>query len=96
MKHLRIDSGKGQYSIDGTVWTDLDKLGKDDLFKLIDLALADNFEMDSYVKEQIPNPAHEVIYRNLSTKLTELLGKRDRFRDESQQLFREALMKYQG
>jgi hypothetical protein len=96
MKHLRIDSGKGQYSVDGTNWIDLDKLGKDDLVKLLDLALTDGFEMDTYVKEQIPNPAHEVIYRNLSTKLTELLEKRERFRDESQQLFREALLKYQA
>ena len=96
MKHLRIDSGKGQYSVDGVSWTDLDKLGKDDLVKLIDLALADGFEMDTYSKEQIPNPAHEVIYRNLSSKLTELLGKRDRFKDESQQHFREALLKYQA
>jgi len=96
MKHLRIDSGKGQYSVDGTSWIDLDKLGKNDLVKLIELALADGFDMDAYAKELIPNPAHEVIYRNLSTKLNELLGKRDRFRDESQQHFREALLKYQA
>lgn len=96
MKHLRIDSGKGQYSVDGTDWIDLDKLGKDDLVKLIDLTLADGFEMDAYARELIPNLAHEVIYRNLSTKLTELLGKRDRFKDESQQQFREALLKYQA
>lgn len=96
MKYLRVDSGKGQYSVDGTDWIDLDRLGKDDLVKLIDLALEDGFEMDAYAKEQIPNPAHEVIYRNLATKLTELLGKRDRFKDESQQQFREALLKYQA
>lgn len=96
MKHLKVESGKGQFSIDGSAWIDLDKFGKDDLLKLVDLALQDGFEMEPYDKEKIPQPAHEIIYRNLFTKLNELAGKKDRFKDESQQQFREALLKYQA
>lgn len=94
MKHLRIKEGKGQCSIDGVIWTDLDKIGKDDVLKLVDLALSDGFSMDPYQRELIPNPAHEIIYRNLHTKLEELVVKKERFRDESQQLYREAIQKY--
>lgn len=96
MKHLRIDAGKGQYSIDGEKWIDIDRIVKSDLLKLIDLALGAVFEMDPYVRESIPNPAHDIIYRNLFSKLNELVTNKDRFRDESQQLYRESLQKYRA
>ena len=96
MKHLRIESGKGQYSIDGENWADIDKIQKADMLILIDHALKDDFIMDTYARDRIQNPAHEIIYRNLHAKLAELTTKRERFHDESQQLYREAIQKYRA
>jgi len=52
--------------------------------------------MDDYIRDQIKNPAHEIIYRNLHTKLHELTNKKERFHDESQQLYKDALQKYRA
>jgi hypothetical protein len=95
-KHLRVDSEKGQYSVDGTNWTDIDKIGKADLLRLMDLALRDDFEMDPYDKAKLANPAHEIVYRNLFSKLAELVTKKDRFKDESLRLYADALRKYRS
>lgn len=94
MKHLRITEGKGQYSIDGSSWTDMDNINKSELLKLVDIALTAEFFMEPYRKELIRNPAHEIIYRNIHAKLEELVTKKDRFKDESEQLYREAIQKY--
>ena len=95
MKHLKIDANKGLYSIDGASWNEIDRIGKDDLLKLVDLALGEEFEMDAYNKDNLPNPAHEIVYRNLHAKLADLQARKERFKDESQQLYRDAIRKYQ-
>lgn len=96
MKHLKIESGKGQYSINGTIWIDLDVITKDDLLKMMELTLDDDFIIDDYDKEKLPNPAQEIMYRNIHSKLKELFQKRERFRDESQQYYKDALLKYRS
>lgn len=96
MKHLRIDSGKAQYTLDGQNWADIDTIQKSDILILVDHALRGDFSMDDYIRDQIKNPAHEIIYRNLHTKLHELTNKKERFHDESQQLYKDALQKYRA
>ena len=82
MKHLRIENGKGQYSIDGTNWKDLDIITKDELLNIMECALNDDFEFDEYDKALLPNPAQEIIFRNIFTKIKELITKKERFKDE--------------
>jgi hypothetical protein len=96
MKHLRINSGKGQYSLDGINWTEIDKIGKEDLLKLMDFALTNGFEMDPYDKDRLTNSAHEIVYRNIHAKLAELTTKKERFRDESQRLYGDVIRKYKS
>lgn len=94
MKYLRINSGKGEFSVDGSNWSDIDKIGKEDLLRLMSLSLKENFEMDPYDKTLLPNPAQEIVYRNLHGKLGDLCGTKERFKDESQRLYSEAIRKY--
>ena len=42
----------------------------------------------------IQNEAHKIVYRNLSQKFDELLQNKDRFIDESEGKYKEALKKY--
>ncbi len=94
MKHLKTDSGKGFFSVDGKNWTEIDKIGRDDLLSLLDLALADGFEIDPFLVEKINNPAQQIVYRHLADKLANLEQNRSRFRDESENLFKDAIEKY--
>ncbi len=94
MKHLRVDSGKGQYSVTGDEWNSVDKLDKDALLKLAYLALEDEFEMDEYSEENNKNPAHQIIYKNIYDKLLQLSENKDRFKDESAQRYKKAYEKY--
>ena len=70
MKCLEIRDGKGFYiSSDGT-FKELDKIKKDDLLYLLDIATNSKeiFEMDDPNDFSIGNPAHDIIYRNFQKK----------------------------
>lgn len=94
MKYLKIEDNKGSYSLDGENFKAIDEIDKNDLLKLLDLALNDEFEMDEYKQELIGNQAHQIIYKNIFEKLRELNSNLTRFKDESQSQYKEALKKY--
>lgn len=74
-------------------------------------AIKDEKKIDDYIKSlikyateaeradafsnQIRNPAHKIIYQNLSDKFNELLSNKTQFLDESEALYKDALQKYQ-
>ncbi len=96
MKCLRINKGKGQYINKSGKYVDLDQITKDDILYLLNVAVDEHstFEMDDMKEIDIANPAHKIIYQNLSEKFAELLLQRSRFLDESQNIFKDALQKY--
>ena len=94
MKALKIENSQGFYSTKGTDYISIDKINKEDLLKLVDLALADNFEVDKYSEDDIKNQAHQIIYKSISEKLLDLNRRKDEFRDESERLFLEEHEKY--
>ncbi|ENV18691.1 hypothetical protein [Acinetobacter guillouiae] len=94
MKCLKIDNGKGFFSLDGDSWNALDEISKEDILTIINLCLEGSFEMDSPTEETVHNKAHDIIYKNLYAKFLELNNQRTRFKDESEYLFKEALAKY--
>lgn len=96
MKCLEIKNGKGYFlQADGNM-AELDKMKKDDLFYLLDIAtnVEKEFEMDDIQTCRLDNQAHKVIYESLFDKFQELLQNRSRFYDESTSLYKEALQKY--
>tara|TARA_Y100000310_G_C20073777_1_gene530604 strand:+ start:239 stop:550 length:312 start_codon:yes stop_codon:yes gene_type:complete len=94
MKHLKINNNKGYYQTESDEWKEIDKIDKEDLMTLLDKATENDFEMDEYDAEKLPNKAHSIIYRNLYEKFSELVENKDRFKDESEQLYRNAFEKY--
>lgn len=96
MKCLRIKDGKGEFSLDGTAYSTLDKVTKDDIMKLLELSLdtATDFEMDVYDAELFTNPAHRVIYSNLYEKFISLNANKSQFTSEVEALYSEAFDKY--
>ncbi len=94
MKYLKIENSKGYYSLDGKDWSLIDELNKEHLLSLVNLSLSDDFEMDDFDKEKLGHKAHQVIYKNIFDKLSELCRKKNRFKDESESLYKAAIEKY--
>ena len=69
MTYLKIEDNRGFFLKDKNSpedWTELDKIEKDDLMKLLDYATEEEFDMDEYNEETLGNKAHQIIYKNLS------------------------------
>ncbi len=96
MTYLKIDNNKGFYRLEGTSedWIELDQISKDDLLKLLEKATTEEFGMDEYEEELLQNPAHNIIYKNIYGKFTELLSNKTRFQDSVNLMYKSAIDKY--
>ncbi len=97
MKYLKIEDNKGYYlkSLNNTdTWLEIDNINKDDLLILLNAAISNEFEMDDYAEEKLLNKAHQIIYKNIHEKFSTLLSLKDKFKDESESLYKEAIEKY--
>lgn len=98
MKFLKIEDNKGYFLQDKTqphIWTEIDQIEKDDLLKLLDNATNENFELDTYEESTLGNKAHQIIYKHLFEKFTTFLSNIDRFKDEADNIYKDAIEKYQ-
>lgn len=96
MTYLKIDNNKGYFRIDGASeeWFELDQISKDHLLKLIELATTEDFSMQEYEDELLRNPAHNIIYRNIYSKFSELLNNKTRFQDSVNAMYKSGIDKY--
>ncbi|WP_417860272.1 hypothetical protein [Winogradskyella sediminis] len=98
MKFLKINDNRAFFLKDKAEpenWTEIDKIEKEDLMKLLDFAIQEDFEMDVYDENILANKAHQIIYKSIYEKLNTFLNKKDRFKDETEAIYKEALEKYQ-
>ncbi|WBU90318.1 hypothetical protein [Cellulophaga omnivescoria] len=98
MKFLKINDNKAFFLKDKAEpenWTEIDKIEKEDLMKLLDFAIQEDFEMDVYDENILANKAHQIIYKSIYEKLNTFLNNKDRFKDETEAIYKEALEKYQ-
>src|SRR6185312_38014 len=95
MKLLRISENAGQFLAANGEYSPIDKISKDDLLRLVDHTLdKDDVELDEYDDRAIKNQAHQVIYKSIFRKLTDLRKRRQEFTDESARLFLDQYEKY--
>lgn len=87
MKLLSIRENKGYFLSEDGGFEPIDKIGKDDLLRLVNVLLTVEAEIDPFDPGQLQNQAHQIIYRNLSSKLVELSGRKAEFLDEAKRLF---------
>lgn len=98
MKFLKINDNRAFFLKDKAEpenWTEIDKIEKEDLMKLLDFAIQEDFEMDVYDENILANKAHQIIYKSIYEKLNTFLNNKDRFKDETEAIYKEALEKYQ-
>ncbi|WP_445664404.1 hypothetical protein [Fodinibius sp. AD559] len=99
MKYLKIENNKGYYlkpteEDQEDYWEEIDEIGKEDLMKLLNKAISSEFEMDDYQEENLAHKAHQIVYKNIFEKFSDLLDNKTRFKDESESLYKEAIEKY--
>lgn len=95
MKYLKIEQNKGHFMSSKGSYFEIDKIDKNELMHLVNQATEnDEFEMDEYNEENLGNPAHKIIYKNIHDKFTSLLSSRTRFKDESSQLYTRSFEQY--
>ena len=94
MIYLKIDNGKGLFFKEPDQWIEIEQIGKEYLLVLLDKAISDEFEMDEYDAELLQNKAHQIIYKHLFQKFNELNENKNRYKDESEQLYKSAIEKY--
>ena len=94
MKILKIDNFLGYFSIDGNDYELIDNINKDALLELVNVALENEVEIDPYNAEFIKNPAHKILYKNISEKIYELNQERNNFKDEIERQFLNEYEKY--
>ncbi|MCY4576943.1 MAG: hypothetical protein OXB96_00715 [Candidatus Kaiserbacteria bacterium] len=93
MRYLKIKNDQGFYW-DGKEDREIDKINKDDLLKLLNAAETDEFSMDPYDDSLIKNKAHQIIYENIHSKITQFLDEKDQFKNQVDGLYKEAIRKY--
>lgn len=96
MKVLKIDNNQGYFLTEEDNYEPIDKLDKNVLLSLVNLALEDSFEIDTYDEELLRNQAHQIIYKSISEKLCDLHQRRQQFRDESENMYLEEYEKYKA
>ena len=97
MKYLKIEKNKGYFIKDKNTpnWTEIDLIEKDDLLSLLDYAMEEDFEYDKYDNELLQNKAHNIIYKHIVEKFESFLQNKNGFKDEVDNLYKDAIEKYQ-
>lgn len=94
MKYLKIENNKGHYLTSSNQWAEIDKISKEDLMFLLNKAVSEEFEMDEYLEENIGHKAHQIVYKSIHEKFSELVENKNVFKDECDSMFKSAIEKY--
>jgi hypothetical protein len=94
MKILRIDNRKGQFSINGTDFVDIDKINKEQMLSMLDLLLQNDCDMDPYLDGSIPNEAQQIIYKAIYEKFLSIKNDKETLLNFKEDTFKEAIEKY--
>lgn len=94
MKLLKIEDNRGHYLGKQGEFAPIDKITKEDLLRLVDLALSEEVEFDEYDAEAIKNQAHQILYKSIFEKIAGLKKRKQEFTDQSERLYLEEYEKY--
>ncbi len=95
MKLLEVKDNCGHYRDDKGNYSPIDRIGKEDLLRLVTWTLQEEVvEFDDYDEQAIKNQAHQIVYKSIVQKLRTLRDRRQEFIDESARLFLEDYENY--
>lgn len=95
MKILKIENHTGQFwDLSDESWVPIDQIDKETLMALVDLSLDCDVDIEKFDEKKLNNPAHQIIYKSISQKLVALSKQRDKFKDECDRTYLDAIRKY--
>ena len=96
MKHLRIEKRQGEFHR-GDDWLVITEITESDILNLAKAAVyGENFEVDPFNNDELPNPAQNIIYQKVSEQLLMLKARKQEFLDETRNIYQDAYNKYCG
>lgn len=88
MKVLKHENSKAYFLDPNGNYKEIDLIDKDALLALVTKTLDnEDLEFDEFDASKIPNPAQQVIYKNIHAKLSELSAQRATYRDRKARQF---------
>lgn len=98
MRLLKIEDKQGLFLSKGGEYVTVDKMTKESLLYLVDLSLehGSGCELDEYDQENLPNQAHQIIYKNVYEKISQLTARKDEFLDRSERLYLDEYERYKS
>ena len=95
MKHLKIEPSRALFLRDTDNYVVITEMTKEDLLSLAHAAIEeDDFEMDAYDESLLPKKKKKIIYIQISGQLSELHNRRDSFKEEARNIYKDAYNKY--
>lgn len=95
MKYLEIKENKGFLLNEKGVWIELDQISKEDILFVVDRAFnEEDFAMDDFNEEDLKNPAHRIIYKQLHEKISDFIERKSALKDEISSMYEDAYNKY--
>lgn len=94
MKYFKIKNNQVYFLNQENKEIALDQITKEDLLFLINKAFDEDFEFDKYDSDKIKNQAHNLIYKNIENKFSEVIAQKDEIIDEVNNLYKAAIDKY--
>jgi len=94
MKLLKIEASQGFFLGEDGNYILIDKITKEQLLRMVNLVLSEDVKFDEYDVENLLNQAHQIIYKSIHNKLSELNEREAEFIDQSERLFLEDYEKY--
>ena len=95
MKYLKIENNKGHLLNESGDWIELDKVTKEDILFITGKALdEDDFKIDDFKEDDLQNPAHKIIYKQIHEKISDFVERKSALKDEISGMYKEAYDKY--
>ncbi|ROH86415.1 hypothetical protein ED208_15360 [Stagnimonas aquatica] len=95
MKLLKIEGKAAHFLIAGETFNSIDKITKEDLLRLANLTLTEeSVAFDPYSDVELPNQAHQVIYKSVLGKLESLRERKAEFADKAARLYLDEYKEY--
>lgn len=94
MKHLRIENRQGEF-LRGNDWLVITEITENDILKLAKVAVSEeDFEVEPFNNDKLPNPVQNIIYQKISEQLLILNARKQDFLDETRNIYQDAYDKY--
>lgn len=94
MKYLEINNNKVFFFNESEEKKPIDLISKEDVMYILEKSLEDDYEFDPYDDEKIGNQAHNIIYKEISKKIQNMIKSKGALKDEVDSLYKDAWLKY--